>query len=507
MKLVQKPSIAPAEGCRRHDPPWRILVVDDEPDVHAVTALSLRGFRYAGRGVDLLTAHSGREAKQILAHEPDICLALIDVVMESEDSGLRLVEYIRNDLANTMMRLIIRTGQPGVAPERDVIDNYDIDDYKDKTELSTQKLYTTVRSALKAYRDLKTIDSNRKGLDRILNAAPDLYLHKVEEVEVFFSGVLMQVASLCDLEGVMVASLDGFILTVGEKNEIRAAIGNFSDASGQARAMEIHERWAKPLLDGQEPAPVSSHAILLPLLIDERPAGYIYLEGLQDLSDSDRHLIRVMANQVSAALQNLSLRENLKDANFQALSMLAEASEYKDEDTGSHIQRMRRGTMLLAQAYGLDAATVARYGEAAILHDVGKMGIPDELLRKPARLTVDEFSQIKQHASIGGSILGSNRWLQLAHACAVSHHERWDGGGYPSGLRGEEIPLIGRIVAVMDVYDALSHKRPYKDAWPLDQVVAEIESGAGSQFDPRVVAAFMQLHRQGALAALLIEGS
>ena len=503
MKLVRQIAGATDAVGQPAPPSWRVLVVDDEPDVHAVTALSLRDFRYAGRNIELLQAYSGQEARTLLQTEHGIAVALIDVVMESENSGLKLVEFIRNELQDGMMRLIIRTGQPGIAPERDVIDNYDIDDYKDKTELSTQKLYTTVRSALKAYHDLKIIDANRKGLDRILDATPELYLHKVEEIEVFFSGVLMQVASLCNLEGVMVASLDGFILTVGDKTEIRAAIGGFSDQQGQARALEIHERWAKPLLAGNALKDVPDHAIILPLLIDGRPAGYIYLEGVDNLTSSDRHLIRVMANQVSAALHNLTLREDLKDANFQALSMLAEASEFKDEDTGSHIHRIREGTILLALAYGLSPELAERYGEASILHDVGKMGIPDDLLRKPARLTADEFVHIKRHTAIGGSILGPNRWLKLARECALSHHEHWNGQGYPSGVSGEEIPLIGRLVAVMDVFDALSHKRPYKEAWPLEQVVAEIRQGSGTQFDPRVVDAFLLLHQQGKLEALL----
>lgn len=503
MKIVRHEASIVLADSQAGAPPWKILVVDDEPDIHAVTALSLRDFSYAGRRIELFKAYSGNEARDLLNREPDIALALIDVVMESDDSGLRLVEHIRNQLNNGMMRLIIRTGQPGIAPEREIIDNYDIDGYKDKSELTAQKLYSTVRSALKGYHDLKVIDANRRGLNRILAATPDLYLHKVEEMEIFFSGVLMQVAALCNLEGILVAALDGFVATVSGKPEIKAVIGGFSGPEGQQRALEVHQRWAQNLLAGEPVEPLPQHVVLCPLVVSGQSVGYIYLEGVASLGDDDRHLIQVMANQVSAALHNLSLREDLKEANAQALSMLAEASEYKDEDTGSHIQRMRNGTVVLALACGLDGETATRFGEAAILHDVGKMGIPDQILQKPGRLTAEEFELMKRHTTIGDSILGRSRWLRLSRECALSHHERWDGKGYPGGIGGDAIPLIGRIVAVMDVFDALTHKRPYKEAWPLDEAVEEIRRGTGSQFDPHIVDAFLDLHRQGRLVELI----
>lgn len=150
--------------------PWHVLVADDDADVRALTRLNLKGFRFDGRPLALLEAASAAEAKQLLAEHDDIALALIDVVMESDDAGLRLVEHIRQERADPFIRLVIRTGQPGMAPERFVIDNFDIDDYKDKTELTSARLYTTVRSAIKSYRDLKTLEHNRAALSTLLAA-------------------------------------------------------------------------------------------------------------------------------------------------------------------------------------------------------------------------------------------------------------------------------------------------------------------------------------------------
>ena len=505
MKLIR--TAQPAAVAEQTQPtgsghPWRILVVDDEPDIHTLTQLNLRGFSYAGRNLELLHANSDKEARSLLQQEQDIAVALIDVVMETDNAGLQLVEHIRNDLGNSLMRLIIRTGQPGVAPERDVINNYDIDDYKDKTELTAQKLYTTVRTALKAYHDLKVIDANRRGLDLILSVTPKLYLQQ-QEMSVFFSGVLTQVAALCNVDtGIMDASLNGFVATLEGSTNIHAGIGAFSTREGQTRAGEINRICSTAILTGSHPGGLPEDSLFVPLAFHEQTIGYIYLEGFSNLNEKDDHLVHVLANQVSGALLNQMLQGNLRKANQHALHMLAVASEYKDVDTGKHIQRIHHGTTLLALACGVGAEAAGQYGEASILHDLGKLGIPDAILQKPARLTVEEFDKIKQHPVLGGGIIGENPWFDLARQCAISHHEHWDGNGYPNGLKGEAIPLIGRIVAVIDVFDALTSKRPYKEPWSIDNAVKEIDRCSGTQFDPAVVAAFLRLYHDGSLNSL-----
>jgi CheY-like chemotaxis protein len=190
-----------------HSSVWKILVVDDEPEIHAMTKLNLRDLVFDNKKVQIFNAMSAEEAKTILAQEPEIAVALLDIVMETDDAGLRLVEYIRYELCNQRIRLIIRTGQPGMAPERYIIDHYDIDDYKDKTELTAQRLYATLRTALKAYRDLIIIDNNRQGLEKILNAAPNLY--RIQPMERFLEEVLTQITSFCVVgESCIVAKLN-----------------------------------------------------------------------------------------------------------------------------------------------------------------------------------------------------------------------------------------------------------------------------------------------------------
>jgi len=183
----------------------------------------------------------------------------------------------------------------------------------------------------------------------------------------------------------------------------------------------------------------------------------------------------------------------LERAEIEAAECLAIAGEYRDDETGDHTRRVGNLSARLARQMGLDDAAVALIGRAAPLHDVGKIGIPDGILLKPEKLTAEEFAVMETHTSIGGAILGRHHTplLQLAATIARTHHERWNGWGYPDGLSGDEIPLPGRIVAVADVFDALTHDRPYKKAWPIDDAVTEIVRQSGSQFDPSVVAAFV----------------
>ena len=186
---------------------------------------------------------------------------------------------------------------------------------------------------------------------------------------------------------------------------------------------------------------------------------------------------------------------DLEATRAEVVERLALAAEYRDDATGRHTQRVARTAALVAAALGEPAAAVELIAQAAPLHDVGKIGVPDGVLLKPGRLLPDEWAVMQAHTDIGGRLLSGGRFplLQAAEQIARTHHERWDGTGYPAGLAGEAIPLAGRVVAVADVFDALTHARPYKPAWPVAAAVAEIAAQSGRQFDPRVVAAFLTL--------------
>jgi putative two-component system response regulator len=182
----------------------------------------------------------------------------------------------------------------------------------------------------------------------------------------------------------------------------------------------------------------------------------------------------------------------LEEAQVEILERLARAAEYRDDETGRHAQRVGWNSALLAQAIGLPATQVELIRRAAPLHDVGKIGIPDHILLKPGKLTVEEFEIMKAHTTIGAKILSGSQFalLQLARDIAHAHHERWDGNGFPQGLKGEAIPLEARIVAVADAFDAMNSNRPYRKALAWDETWEVLWEGAGSQWDERLVEAF-----------------
>ncbi len=204
-------------------------------------------------------------------------------------------------------------------------------------------------------------------------------------------------------------------------------------------------------------------------------------------------------------LQERVLEQNqaLEESRIQILARLALAAEYRDDNTGEHTQRVGRTAALLGAALDLPEEDILLLRRAAPLHDVGKIGIPDHILLKPGRLTPAEFEQMQAHTTIGARILkdhdNSVPLLRMAETIALTHHERWDGRGYPQGLAGAAIPLVGRIVAVADVYDTLTHERPYRQRWSAAAAIDEIAKQSGAQFDPQVVAVFLDLVRANRL--------
>ena len=195
-----------------------------------------------------------------------------------------------------------------------------------------------------------------------------------------------------------------------------------------------------------------------------------------------------LASEVNKATSDLRAREQ------ETIMLLCRASEYRDPETGAHIQRMAHYSCLIAAELGLSSEEQEHILNAAPMHDIGKVGTPDHILLKPGRLDAGEMDIMRQHAAIGYNILKSSEasMLRLAAEIAYSHHERYDGSGYPNGLKGEAIPLVGRIVAVADVFDALTSVRPYKTAWTLDEARAFLLENSGTHFDPQCVDALLR---------------
>lgn len=229
----------------------------------------------------------------------------------------------------------------------------------------------------------------------------------------------------------------------------------------------------------------------------------------EELAHRAAAALHMRAFQVAAMGRSRALEEAVRArtrdamlAQMETIERLAAAGEYRDDETGQHARRVGELSAAIGEIIGLPQQAISLLRRAAPLHDIGKIGVPDSILMKPGRLTVDEFEQMKLHTVIGGQILAgsSQDIMRVAEIIARSHHERWDGQGYPAGLSDHSIPLYGRIVAVADAYDALTHVRRYKPAWTVEAALEEIKAGSGSRYDPALVEAMMKLHEDNRLA-------
>jgi putative two-component system response regulator len=230
---------------------------------------------------------------------------------------------------------------------------------------------------------------------------------------------------------------------------------------------------------------------------------------LRNLLETRRLQLELQSHNETLERRVLDRTRDLDMARLETLERLALAGEYRDDNTHEHAQRVGRSAARLAEALGRPAYEVELFRRAAPLHDIGKIGVPDAILLKPGKLDPGELEVMKSHARIGHQILSGSgsRVLRVSAEIALTHHERWDGCGYPAGIKGAEIPLCGRITAVADVFDALMHRRPYKEAWSLDAALAEIHDGSGRHFDPAVVDVFEASDPESLLAPIANGGA
>lgn len=296
--------------------PWPILVVDDDPQVHAMTSVLLRDFDFEGRPFEVVGALSAAEAKAVLAERPDLPVALLDVVMETEDAGLRLVRHIRDDLDNRRMRIVLRTGQPGQAPERDVIVAYDINDYKAKSELTAQRLFTTLVSALRAWRDIVTIERNRQGLERILTASTSLF--ETRSMRAFVERLVDQLVQVVDRGGAAALAFrrvdrgDGSLQTTAA-----AGSGRYIRTSGLAAAEVLSPELAAAV-EGAFETQRSFYGdgfCVLVFRTREHGVTVLTLERAEPYTVDEHRLLELFCNRIAIGFDNVCLYEELISLN------------------------------------------------------------------------------------------------------------------------------------------------------------------------------------------------
>ena len=499
---------------------WKMMIVDDEPEVHSITKLVLADFSYKGRPAHFISAHSAAEAKEILAREDDIAIILLDVVMETDDAGLQLVHHIREVLKNRHVRIILRTGQPGQAPERAVILDYDINDYKAKTQLTAQQLFTTTVAALRSYEDIMAIEMNRRGLEKIIEASSSLF--QARSMKLFAAGVLTQ------LSGILGVGPDA-ILCVQRGPVFRGTRDGLYVLAGSGRYETLIDEPAADHVDSPVLGAVlrcletrsnqyeADHCTLYIRTPNDRE-NVVYLCSDRPLSDLDRKLIEVFCRKISVGFDNLHLYEHLRRTQECTLIALADIAEQRTAERSAEppdaaslpdphariaivTERIARRLHENGRFRGLiDDTFLEMVGLAAILHDVGNATLDPAILGKEGSLTPEERAAMQAHTVTGWALLkrasrlpDTRNCLHLGAEIARSHHENWDGTGYPDRLGGDAIPLSARIVAVADCFDAMTRDRPYRKALEHDVAVAEVRRLSGTRFDPAVVDAFLSV--------------
>ncbi|MDO6687962.1 MULTISPECIES: HD domain-containing phosphohydrolase [unclassified Agarivorans] len=468
---------------------WKLLVVDDEPEVHHITTMTLSQFAFDNKSIQFLHANSAQEAKQLLTTHPDIALILLDVVMETDDAGLRLVKHIRQTLNNQSVRIVLRTGQPGQAPEDEVVENYDINDYKDKTELTSQKLRTLIRASLRSYRDICALEKHKIGLEKVVKASRGIF--EKNALFTFVEGALEQLAVILNLEDSCIYQVEQFAY------QVKATQLQLLAYQGQQRPSQQHQQLSDFPLAQQQ---MFSQAISTKQNVFTDEALVIYCENSAynllfyitrntPFNQADQHFINLLSENIVVALENIRLNEVISTNQKEVLYRLGEIVETRSKESGMHVRRVALFTALLAEQLNLPAMRVEQLKLASPLHDVGKVAIPDAILHKPGKLSPEEWEIMQTHAAIGENMLKDSNIevMQLASEIAGSHHEKWDGTGYPRGLQGEQIPLSGRLTAIADVFDALGSIRCYKDAWNDEEITEYLKQQRGVQFDPQLV--------------------
>jgi signal transduction histidine kinase/DNA-binding NarL/FixJ family response regulator len=407
--------------------PWKVAIIDDDPAVHEGTRFALYDYSLNGSGIELLSAHSAEEGRALLRDDPEIAVVLLDVVMESDTAGLDLVGFIREELRNETVRIILRTGQPGQAPERRVIVDYDINDYKAKTELTADKLFTTLTAALRGYQQLQRMEETRRGLEIIIDATPTLFDFK--SMQRLAEGVLTQIASLLvvDCAGILVLR---DVDAATQHFSVLAASGCYRTYTGcsEARLLAPELKDAIQRAFAQRKTEFLATRSVLYIGTQSGSEVVVLLETGRELSNTHRSLVEIFCSRLAVAFDNVALYAQLEQANRELEQRVAERTReltFANRRLEAQWERARRTNALQSEiletvAHDLKNPLSVILGRAEMLDELVMSGKPDAgkvetqlvQIKGSARRLTEMVNQLMTDASTGVLDI-SVRWEDL----------------------------------------------------------------------------------------------
>lgn len=471
---------------------WNILVIDDSNFIHILFKEILKDFEFEGKAINILSAYNAKEAMTMLTKRKDIAVIFLDIFLDKKHSGFKLSKYIREILGDSTTRIILMTDKGNAKVQEDAILNYNINGYEDKDNLFNDKLYVVLISALRSYSDILHIENNSQVMEQVVDYSTKLL--GLDSLDKFLSYALCYLSTVinqCRREKCRVNGMVSLKTLDQTGPRIVKGLGKYEKSTGKNPRDILSDQDCQLVdrVDGKRDFMIMENKYISYFKSSSGAEALVFLEIKENLDHLDRELLNVFNRNILAAFESLCVHREIEKTQREILFLLGEVTEARSEETGDHVKRVSEYCRILSEHYGLPSRDTMLLTMAAPIHDIGKVAIPDSILMKPGKLSPEEFNTVKEHTSVGYNILKySNRdILKAAAIIAHEHHERYDGKGYPRGLKGEEIHIYGRIVAVADVFDALGSPRVYKKAWVMDDILNYFRRERGKHFDPKLV--------------------
>jgi len=495
----------------------KILVVDDDPGIVELLCFLLEDHYTVNQ------AFGGREAlDKVATFKPD--LVLLDYMMP-DMTGLDVLKLIKKEYNISFVVIVTGKGSETLAVDlmKAGASDYITKPFRNDQLLEVIRNVLRIREVtlknwelndelLEANKRLQetahSLEQTNLNLERRLDELSRLQkmssnINRVLEIEPLLDELLVSLRNHFFIEHSFIALFDHQDPTVVHTSSAMGFFATDKDLSMMLKYPPVRTALSSLTItiisfsgEREDVHPILEHstcAIILPLISDGNLIGLYYGENDRaEMFDVDNHdLLSTISNQMAIAVKNAQLFEQLSKSYLDTTFALATAVEAKDQVTKGHIERVTRYAIQVGLALGLndDEIRILQFG--ATLHDIGKIGIRDDILLKPGRLDDYEMTMIKMHPVIGENIIASIEFLESVRPIVRHHHERWDGGGYPDGLAHDEIPLYARIISIVDVFDVLTHDRPYKKALSWQEAIQELKTNAGTQFDPELLDLFI----------------